>query len=76
MKSFKEWTREGAKTITITCRDNEGTLEKILNSIKNVGGTGHSFKVIVDPDAGHESQTFEWDGDGSDSIYEIKVKSA
>jgi hypothetical protein len=72
MKTFCEWkTGKNDKTITVTCRDSENTLEKLLNYIKGIGNTGHSFAIIVDPGEGEKK--FHWDGDGSDSIREIKV---
>lgn len=72
MKTFKEWHEKKLKTITITCRDNEDSLESLLNHIKNTGNVGHSFSIIVDPE-GDDTQRFGWDGDGSDYIKEIKV---
>jgi hypothetical protein len=33
---------------------------------------GHTFEIVVDPDA-KGGEKFEWDGDGSDAIFEIKV---
>lgn len=74
MKTYAEWTRSGSKVITITCKDNNNTLEKILNSIKSVGNMGHTFSIVIDPDS-NEGEKFEWDGDGSDSIQEIKIST-
>jgi hypothetical protein len=69
MKDFNEWIRDSkTKTITVTCRDVDDNLEKLLNFIKSVGGSGHSFSIIAD------EEKFYWDGDGSDRIFEIKVK--
>lgn len=74
MINFQEWVKtENTKTIIITCRDQDNTLEDLLNSIKTIGNTGHSFSIIVDPDEkGREK--FEWDGDGTDHIFKIEVK--
>jgi hypothetical protein len=69
MISFNEWKQgQNTKTITITCRDVDNTLEELLKHIKSLGNTGHSFPIVVD-----ESKKFEWDGDGADSIFKIEV---
>lgn len=74
MKTFNEWNQhKNIKIITITCRDGDNTLEKLLNYIKSSGNTGHSFSIIVDPKSEGE-QKFYWDGDGSDSIKSIKIE--
>lgn len=59
----------------IKCRDGEGTLNEILNCIKECGNIGHTFDVIVDPDEkeGLSKRKFNWDGDGSDRIDEITL---
>jgi hypothetical protein len=68
MKTFNEWKRDkSTKTITITCRDIDNTLEKLINFIKENGNGGHTFNIVAD------GKKFEWDGDGSDAIFEIKV---
>ncbi len=73
MKNLYEWMRDkNTKTITVTCRDGDNTLEELLKYIKNVGNMGHTFMIVVDPDA-KGGKKFEWDGDGSDAIFEIKV---
>jgi len=69
MKTLVEWRRDkNTKTIKVTCRDNDNTLEELLKYIKNIGNTGHSFKIIVD-----DNKKFYWDGDGSDTIFEITL---
>ena len=64
------------KKITIKARDGENTLEELLNYIKSVGNTGHSFEIVADPDLTKEEgkESFFWDGDGSDSILDIQVE--
>lgn len=59
----------------IRCRDGEGTLKEIIECIKAVGNTGHSFDVIVDPEEkeGLSERKFMWDGDGSDYIESIEL---
>lgn len=72
MKNFNEWQdTKSLKTITITCKDLDNSLEELLNCIKKTGNTGHSFSIIVDPEG--DNDRFDWDGDGSDHIYNIKV---
>lgn len=69
-QNFLEWKRDDkTKTITITCRDIDNTLEEMLHHIKNIGNTGHTFDIVM------ENKKFEWDGDGSDAIFEIKVSN-
>ena len=69
MRSFNEWKRDKTtKTIIVTCRDQDNTLEDLIKYIKGIGNTGHTFNIVVD-----DEKTFEWDGDGSDAIFEIKV---
>lgn len=60
-------------TITIKANDPDGKLTQILEEIKNRGNVGHSFSILVDPDAEDGGASFGWDGDGSDSIEEISV---
>ena len=70
MKSYKNWKKKNTfKKITIICKDYDGTLEKLLQCIKSVGNTGHGFPIVVD-----DHDKFYWDGDGSDTIREIKVE--
>ena len=59
---------------TITCHDDEGALKKLLEYIKEIGNTGHSFKIVVDPENKDTTKEFGWDGDGSDKIESIKVE--
>ena len=73
-KSFKEWAkdRKEFKTITITCRDHENSLENLLQHIRSIGNTGHSFSIVVDPE-GDDTEKHYWDGDGSDYIKNIEI---
>ncbi len=57
----------------IVARDPDHNLEKLLTCIKDLSTAGHSFVVVVDPDADNSSErTFEIDGDGCDQLYDIK----
>ena len=62
----------GNKTITIYLDDDDGHLEEILNAIKDQSSTGHCLSVMLDTGK-KENQNFQFDGDGSDRIYEIEV---
>jgi len=76
MKRYHEWKEKPLKTITITCRDNEDSLEELINCIKSTGNIGHSFDIVVDPDNKDYRKKFNWDGDGSDNIKDVKVSQA
>jgi hypothetical protein len=82
MKHFKTFVEinEGVPNDDLTiyqivCRDQDGTLKEMIEHIAAIGNTGHSFSIVVDPDATKEEgkATFEWDGDGSDYIKEVKT---
>lgn len=61
------------KTITIVTSDQDDELQGLIEYIKSVGNNGHSFSIIVDPDTKDYTKTFDWDGDGGDSIQSIKI---
>lgn len=61
---------EDFKKITVECRDDDNSLELLLNEIKSRGNVGHSFTIILDPGSDDQKQIF-WDGDGSDYIKNI-----
>jgi hypothetical protein len=71
-----EYLREGATpstTITISLRDSDGQLIKLLTDIKEASSVGHSFTVVVDPDE-QGGRSYGIDGDGAFAITDIKVK--
>lgn len=69
----KAWVKDDStKTITIICKDNDDTLEGLINVIKDYGNVGHTLGIKID--SGDKERSFDWDGDGSDAIYEISVK--
>ena len=72
-KNIAEKEKKKDKVITITCNDYENNLEELLNYIKSTGNIGHSFEVVVDPDNKDYKKSFGWDGDGGDSISDIKI---
>lgn len=62
----------GNKTITIYLDDDDGHLEEILNAIKDQSSPGHCLSIMLD-NGKEKNQNFQFDGDGSDRIYEIEV---
>lgn len=55
---------------------NPEKLMKIIDMIKTAGNVGHSFSIVVDPDEQNpDDRTFDWDGDGSDKIGDIKINN-
>lgn len=63
-----------AKVIVECSHSGAEQLEKLIEHIKEIGNTGHTFDIVVDPtDEGTE--TFEWDGDGADSIGKITTEN-
>lgn len=64
------------QTYIIECIDRDGNLRRLIEYIGECGNTGHSFSIIVDPDASVEDgrKSFGWDGDGADMIISVKEK--
>lgn len=62
------------KKVSFLYRGNDSFLE-MIDYIRKVGGAGHTFMIVVDPDA-RGGKSFEFDGDGSDMISNIKVSDA
>jgi hypothetical protein len=66
---INENLQEDKDTLIIETRKGSGEkLKKIIDCIKNCGNVGHTFTIIID------DQEFEWDGDGSDYIFNVKLK--
>jgi len=78
MKKFSDYLNEGTQPtykLEIEIRDPDYQLLKLLEKIKSHSAPGHSFAVVVDPDASQKeggNEKFYMDGDGS--FYIIKVK--
>ena len=64
---------EGTKKITIYLDDKENNLEKLLNAIKEQSDPGHCLSIRLDKGVACKNQFFQFDGDGTDRIYEIEV---
>lgn len=64
--------KDKSSIITIDVNDFYGELEKLLNQIKKLASSGHTFDVVIDPNSESESK-FEIDGDGRFRINSIDV---
>ena len=70
----KENSTDDVKIINIQARDFNNNIEKMLNCVKDLSMAGHTFDVVVDPDAENvKERTFEIDGDGCDQLIEINT---
>ena len=69
----KAYVGEPENVIEIECNDSEGSLARLLTYIMRTGNIGHSFDIVVDPDNKEHKMSFGWDGDGSNSIRNIRV---
>jgi len=49
------------------------SLLELLQHCETVGGYGHSFGIVIDPDDSEYRNTVGFDGDGSDAVTDIKV---
>ena len=60
--------------VEVLVRDDEDQLVKMIEHIRALAAPGHSFVVVVDPDASKEEgkETFSMDGDGAFHIKEVK----
>lgn len=61
-------------TITITLSDPDNVIMSMLNDIKSTSEQGHSFDILVDPDAeqvGELPRSYTVDGDGAFRIIKI-----
>lgn len=72
----KSSSSTGEKVYVITCHDADGSLLELLQAVRDFGNCGHSFEIVVDPDAGNKKKSIFWDGDGSDRIDSITSTSA
>ena len=79
MIKILESTDKKSSIITINVTgDYSNQLLKLLNDIKKTAAVGHTFDVIVDPNANQldndEPRSYEIDGDGSFHILDIQTK--
>lgn len=74
-ENLNEQYDDGMLKLEIIVRDPDYQLVKMIEHIRLLSSPGHSFEVIVDPDASKEEgkQSFGMDGDGSFYIKDIKL---
>lgn len=53
--------------------DAKSEMVEMLKYISDIGGVGHSFEIVVDPDLSDYREEFFFDGDGADGIDDIKI---
>ena len=51
--------------------DGQESLLKILQFCKKIGGGGHSFQIVLDPENSDTRRTVYFDGDGADRVKDI-----
>lgn len=82
IKNFEQFMKmneaipdENLTIYKIKARDSEETIKRLIEHIGKLGNVGHSFSIVVDPDATKEEgkETFGWDGDGSDRIESVEI---
>jgi hypothetical protein len=62
--------------VEISCKvkgDGKHSILKLLAMCQSTGAMGHSHSIVFDPDSSDYRQSVGWDGDGADSINDIKV---
>lgn len=65
--------KEELTEITISLRDPDNQLIRLIDHIGRAAGPGHSFSVVVDPDDSEYKREFFIDGDGSFFIQDLKM---
>jgi hypothetical protein len=69
-----ETDKNGYAEISFRVRgDGIYSILKILRHFQRIGGMGHSYSVVLDPDNSDYKMSVGWDGDGSDHVDDIKV---
>lgn len=61
--------------LVIGVRDSEGELKNLIEYIKDVAQTGHTFDVVVDPGNDDWEKSFEIDGDGAFRIDDVEFET-
>lgn len=49
------------------------SLVRLLRHCERVGGMGHSYVIVADPNNSEYREEFGFDGDGSDRVEDVKV---
>lgn len=61
------------KELHLTISDSEGSIQDLIETIKDYTQMGHTFEVVIDPGDSDYEKSFYIDGDGSDKIQDIEV---
>ena len=64
---------EYEKHIVLTVCDQEKSIQGLVEYIKELASSGHSFNIEVDPSDSEYHKSFYVDGDGADRIIDITV---
>ena len=65
---------KGDRLLIVDCWDQDGSLQSLLEYIRDNASSGHSFSIVVDPGDPEREKMFGIDGDGTDHIYDIAVE--
>lgn len=61
------------KELHLTISDSEGSIQDLIETIKDYTQMGHTFEVVIDPGDSDYERSFYIDGDGSDKIRDVEV---
>ena len=61
------------KELHLIISDSEGSIQDLIETIKDYTQMGHTFEVVIDPGDSDYERSFYIDGDGSDKIQDIEV---
>lgn len=61
------------RELHLTISDSQGSIQDLIETIKDYTQMGHTFEVVIDPGDSDYERSFYIDGDGSDKIQDIEV---
>lgn len=61
------------RELHLTISDSQGSIQDLIETIKDYTQMGHTFEVVIDPGDSDYEKSFYIDGDGSDKIQDIEV---
>lgn len=61
------------KELHLIISDSEGSIQDLIETIKDYTQMGHTFEVVIDPGDSDYERSFYIDGDGSDKIRDVEV---
>jgi hypothetical protein len=53
--------------------DAKSEILELLQHCEKIGGWGHSFNIVIDPDLSEYKNEVYFDGDGADRLFDIKI---